>query len=105
MECQSCFYSPALMLKLFLLLLPLLPLLLPLLPLLLLSILLSCRLPSPPCAGDMLVVARGGKGGSGVRAPTREANKRELDRQRKLAEVSVVYVAGQLVKDSIVNVV
>lgn len=51
------------------------------------------------------MVARGGKGGSGVRAPTREANKRELDRQRKLAEVSVVHVAGQLVNDATVYMV
>ena len=38
--------------------------------------------------GDSLVVARGGEGGRGVRAPTRESNQREMKKQFELAEES-----------------
>ena len=38
-------------------------------------------------AGDSLLVAKGGKGGAGVKAPTREANQRDFHRQMTMAEV------------------
>ena len=45
--------------------------------------------PFPLFAGDSLLVAKGGKGGAGVKAPTREANQRDFHRQMKMAEVCV----------------
>ena len=40
-------------------------------------------------SGDSLLVAKGGKGGGGVEAPSREANQRDLNRQYKIAAVRI----------------
>ena len=42
----------------------------------------------PLCAGDTLLVVKGGKGGAGVRAPSRAANLKEMQKQYKLSDVS-----------------
>lgn len=48
----------------------------------------SCVCHSTTCAGDRLVVARGGRGGTGVVAPSRQQKQSELQRQYKYARES-----------------